>query len=264
MLTARLTDRLGSGSGDEPQTTEDFPFRVTVPCAATGSTSTGSTCALTTTADSLMPGAVPEGKRSIWALDRVQRQRRRTGLGRRHARRQHAVRHAGRLRALASGADGRHHRRLRLHGRAVPRRAAQRRTCACSSTYASGAASAGRSTRGRTRAACKPRWPRPASNTATTGSWPRRPSCGISSTGRTTGSASASAHDRSSRRPTASATSRRSSTGWTWPRSSGSCPTEGASALFCVERDPEACHRSLIAARLADEYGLPVVHLRPD
>jgi uncharacterized protein (DUF488 family) len=37
---------------------------------------------------------------------------------------------------------------------------------------------------------------------------------------------------------------------------------EGASALLCVERDPEACHRSLIAARLADGYGLPVSHLR--
>ena len=32
----------------------------------------------------------------------------------------------------------------------------------------------------------------------------------------------------------------------------------GASALFCVERDPEACHRSLIAARLAHEHGVPV------
>jgi uncharacterized protein (DUF488 family) len=37
----------------------------------------------------------------------------------------------------------------------------------------------------------------------------------------------------------------------------------GAAALFCVERDPEACHRSLIAARMAAEHGLPVVHLRP-
>ena len=41
-------------------------------------------------------------------------------------------------------------------------------------------------------------------------------------------------------------------------------PTRGSAALFCVERDPEACHRSLIAERLAHEYGLPVVHLRPD
>ena len=37
----------------------------------------------------------------------------------------------------------------------------------------------------------------------------------------------------------------------------------GDSALLCVERDPEACHRSLIAERLASEYDLPVVHLRP-
>jgi uncharacterized protein (DUF488 family) len=40
-------------------------------------------------------------------------------------------------------------------------------------------------------------------------------------------------------------------------------PNEGASALLCVERDPEACHRSLIAERLASEHGVPVVHLRP-
>jgi hypothetical protein len=30
-----------------------------------------------------------------------------------------------------------------------------------------------------------------------------------------------------------------------------------------VERDPEACHRSLVAARLADEHDVTVVHLRP-
>ena len=39
-------------------------------------------------------------------------------------------------------------------------------------------------------------------------------------------------------------------------------PAGGLGALFCVERDPEACHRSLIAARLAEEHGLEVVHLR--
>src|SRR3954452_18350398 len=33
------------------------------------------------------------------------------------------------------------------------------------------------------------------------------------------------------------------------------------SALFCVEHDPEACHRSLVADRLA-EYGAQIVHLR--
>jgi uncharacterized protein (DUF488 family) len=34
-------------------------------------------------------------------------------------------------------------------------------------------------------------------------------------------------------------------------------------ALLCVERDPEACHRSLIAARLEQELGAPVTHLKP-
>ena len=40
-------------------------------------------------------------------------------------------------------------------------------------------------------------------------------------------------------------------------------PSEGAGALFCVERDPEACHRSLVADRLAAEHGLSVEHLSP-
>jgi uncharacterized protein (DUF488 family) len=38
---------------------------------------------------------------------------------------------------------------------------------------------------------------------------------------------------------------------------------DGTSALFCVERDPEACHRSLIAERMATEYAVSVTHLRP-
>lgn len=40
-------------------------------------------------------------------------------------------------------------------------------------------------------------------------------------------------------------------------------PANGAGALFCVEADPEACHRSLIAERMAAEFGVDVRHLRP-
>ncbi|PZF80302.1 DUF488 domain-containing protein [Jiangella anatolica] len=40
-------------------------------------------------------------------------------------------------------------------------------------------------------------------------------------------------------------------------------PDDAAAALFCVERDPEACHRSLIARRLAERHGVTVEHLRP-
>lgn len=38
----------------------------------------------------------------------------------------------------------------------------------------------------------------------------------------------------------------------------------GTAALLCVERDPQACHRSLVAARLEEELGFAVEHLRPD
>jgi uncharacterized protein (DUF488 family) len=40
-------------------------------------------------------------------------------------------------------------------------------------------------------------------------------------------------------------------------------PDNTTTALLCVERDPEACHRSLIAGRLAAELGLPVIHIKP-
>jgi uncharacterized protein (DUF488 family) len=36
-----------------------------------------------------------------------------------------------------------------------------------------------------------------------------------------------------------------------------------SAALLCVERDPEACHRSLIAERLWRDHGFEVEHLRP-
>jgi uncharacterized protein (DUF488 family) len=40
-----------------------------------------------------------------------------------------------------------------------------------------------------------------------------------------------------------------------------SLPSEHASALLCVERDARACHRSLIAEWLREDYGASVVDL---
>ena len=37
----------------------------------------------------------------------------------------------------------------------------------------------------------------------------------------------------------------------------------GTTALLCVERDPEACHRSLIAQRLTEQHQVVIEHLRP-
>ncbi|MDS1272354.1 DUF488 domain-containing protein [Lipingzhangella sp. LS1_29] len=40
-------------------------------------------------------------------------------------------------------------------------------------------------------------------------------------------------------------------------------PSNGAAALLCVERDPAACHRSLLAQRLTERYGVTIEHLHP-
>ena len=40
-------------------------------------------------------------------------------------------------------------------------------------------------------------------------------------------------------------------------------PSSGVAALLCVERDPEACHRSLIAERLTRRHHVMIEHLRP-
>ena len=41
-------------------------------------------------------------------------------------------------------------------------------------------------------------------------------------------------------------------------------PGARIAALFCFEREPAACHRSVLAERLQRELGLKVVHLLPD
>jgi uncharacterized protein (DUF488 family) len=40
-------------------------------------------------------------------------------------------------------------------------------------------------------------------------------------------------------------------------------PQDAVTALLCVERDPEACHRSLAAAALARAVGTDVQHIYP-
>jgi uncharacterized protein (DUF488 family) len=35
-------------------------------------------------------------------------------------------------------------------------------------------------------------------------------------------------------------------------------------ALFCVEREPAACHRSLVAQKLAQTFNIPIIDIRPE
>jgi hypothetical protein len=70
--SVRLTDRANGPGADEPATLEDAAFGVAVPCAATAATGVGATCSISTSIDAVMPGAAPEGARSVWQLGSVE------------------------------------------------------------------------------------------------------------------------------------------------------------------------------------------------
>jgi hypothetical protein len=72
VTSMRATDRYNGAALDEPGTVTDFPFSITVPCTVTSSTTTGSTCAITTTADAVTSGTILEVKRTIWQFGDVQ------------------------------------------------------------------------------------------------------------------------------------------------------------------------------------------------
>jgi hypothetical protein len=74
-FTFRVTDHYNAitpGGGIDTATVEDFVTASSFACAASASTSAGSTCTLSTTLSTLIPGAVKSNKRTIWALDAVQ------------------------------------------------------------------------------------------------------------------------------------------------------------------------------------------------
>ncbi len=71
VLFLRITDKDSTPATPAAATVEDFDVGFVVPCTGTASTSAGSVCSTTTSLDALMPGAVKEGKRAVWELDRV-------------------------------------------------------------------------------------------------------------------------------------------------------------------------------------------------
>jgi WD40-like Beta Propeller Repeat len=70
----RITDKDNTPNpgGPGPGTAQDAPLPATVQCAATADTTTGAVCNLTTSVEALFPGAVKEGRRSVWQLGQLQ------------------------------------------------------------------------------------------------------------------------------------------------------------------------------------------------
>jgi hypothetical protein len=74
-LGLRITDKNNSGvpgGGTEAGTTSDLTFSFAVPCGSTSSDTIGATCSASTTADAVVPGAVPESKRALWAMKQIE------------------------------------------------------------------------------------------------------------------------------------------------------------------------------------------------
>ena len=69
--TLRITDRYNGDAGNEPGTMVEYDFPIFPPCHATADPAKGADCSLTTSADSVVPGAIKEGKRTIWQLGKV-------------------------------------------------------------------------------------------------------------------------------------------------------------------------------------------------
>ena len=72
-LPLRITDKDNTPAPGGPGagTTTPFQFGFTVPCVADPDPLIGSDCSLATTADTLVPGTIKEGRRTIWQLGRV-------------------------------------------------------------------------------------------------------------------------------------------------------------------------------------------------
>ena len=72
-LSVQVTDRdnTPAPAALNQATSTLTPFSFDAACAATADTTVGSTCAATTSADALIPGAIKESKRAVWELGQV-------------------------------------------------------------------------------------------------------------------------------------------------------------------------------------------------
>ena len=68
-LVLRITDRANTSALSQPATTTDLPLDFAISCLATpAEPKRGSTCSLASSVDTMLAGAVLEGKRSVWEV----------------------------------------------------------------------------------------------------------------------------------------------------------------------------------------------------
>jgi hypothetical protein len=72
VMGLRITDRFNTPGQAVPATASDVKLGFTIACGATDDPATGSSCNLTTSADTLAAGTVLEGRRAIWGTGQIE------------------------------------------------------------------------------------------------------------------------------------------------------------------------------------------------
>jgi hypothetical protein len=70
--SVRITDKYNGTFPSDSGTVSDIPFPFVAPCTPTTDATVGSTCAVDTTVEALVPGAVQEKARAIWELAQIE------------------------------------------------------------------------------------------------------------------------------------------------------------------------------------------------
>ena len=68
----QITDQINAQETPAPGTVQTIKYQAPVDCVATGLTTVGASCTLSTTADAIVPGTIREDKRSVWELGQVE------------------------------------------------------------------------------------------------------------------------------------------------------------------------------------------------
>jgi hypothetical protein len=70
--TIRISDHYNGASQTDPATVTDLPFPVSTPCTGTPTDTTqGSSCSITTTANTVVPGVTKDGKRAVVEIQQI-------------------------------------------------------------------------------------------------------------------------------------------------------------------------------------------------
>ena len=71
-MISRITDHYNGSGLNEAATVVDIPFPVNASCGNTADIAIGGTCSVATSFNAIVPGAIKDTQRTVWAMGQVQ------------------------------------------------------------------------------------------------------------------------------------------------------------------------------------------------